>query len=244
MSRRDIIQELNELSSSLGDGTPENPYAVPQGYFENLASAIVQKISGSPFLTKENPYSVPVGYFGSFPEQMMDKIRNHPDYLTSQEELEMISPLLNNLKKEPVYSVPEDYFGNFKVEVNHQPAVLGKKPAKVVGMFSKKITRYAVAAIITALVVTTTFVLLNRNTKTPEEKIISKVENDVNKIKNMEQLNTLTEFMDADLNEAAVASRNKMKTDDVEKLLKDVSLDELKDFSEESKDMQDVMVMN
>jgi hypothetical protein len=243
MSRRDIIQELNELGSSLENLGPENPYAVPQGYFENLPSAMLQKISGSPFLSNENPYSVPVGYFESFPAMMIEKIRNHPDYLTSQEELEMISPLLSNLKKEPVYSVPEDYFGNFNVVINHQPAAFDN-PARVVRMFSRKIVRYAAAAVVTVLIATTAFVLLNRNTKTSEEKIISKLNKEINKIDNVEQLNNLTEFMDADLNEAATARIDKIKTDDVEKLLKDVSLDELKDFSEESKDMQDVMVMN
>lgn len=244
MSRKDIIQELNELGSSLGGQIPGNPYSVPQGYFENFASAMIQKVSAFSLLTKANPYTVPAGYFENFPDIMMDQIRNHPDYMSSREELESISPLLSSLKKEPVYSVPEDYFGNFNVEVNHQPAKLTNKPAQVVGMFSRRLMRYAAAAVVTALIATTIFFIINRNNKSPEDKIISKVEKEVKNINDVEQLDNLTEFMDADLNEAATASIDKIKTDDVEKLLKDVSLDELKNFSEESKDMQDVMVMN
>jgi hypothetical protein len=51
--------------------------------------------------------------------------------------------------------------------------------------------------------------------------------------------------MDTGLNEKELASRQKsIKTDDVQQLLKDVSLDELKDFNEESKDIEDVMMTN
>jgi len=51
--------------------------------------------------------------------------------------------------------------------------------------------------------------------------------------------------MDAGLNEKALASTNKsIKTDDIQVLLKDVSIEELKDFSEESKDIEDVMMTN
>jgi len=41
-----------------------------------------------------------------------------------------------------------------------------------------------------------------------------------------------------------VAATNTVKSNDVEKLLKDVSMDELKEFDEESKDIQDVMMTN
>ena len=242
MSRLDIIKELNELDSSLANHSPGNPYSVPGGYFENFASTVIQKIYGSPFLSKENPYTVPVGYFESFPEMLMARIRNHADYLNSKEELELISPLLSSLKKEPVYSVPENYFTNFSV-ANRQSAV-SKQPAQVIGMFSKKLYRYAAAAVITGLILVTAIIVTNRNGKAPEEKIMAKVEKDVKKINDVKQLDKLSEFMNADLNEKAVASNDKIKTDDIEKLLKDVPLDELKDFSEESKDMQDVMVTN
>jgi hypothetical protein len=51
--------------------------------------------------------------------------------------------------------------------------------------------------------------------------------------------------MNSGLNEKELASNQKsIKTDDVQQLLKDVSIDELKDFNEESKDIEDVMMTN
>jgi hypothetical protein len=51
--------------------------------------------------------------------------------------------------------------------------------------------------------------------------------------------------MDSGLNEKELASSQKsIKTDDVQQLLKDIPIDELKDFNEESKAIEDVMMTN
>jgi len=245
MARKDIIQELNELGSSLAGTQPQNIYSVPEGYFEAFASSVLSRLNAeneSPFLselTKSNPYKVPAGYFDGLAENVMNAVRNHPDYLNSQEELELISPLLNNLKKEPVFSVPDNYFENFTVVLNH------KQPAKVVGMFSRKMMRYAAAAIITGVIALAGLIIYQNGRSHPSaDKIMAKVEKDVKKIDDVKQLDNLAEFMDAGLNEKEVAATNAVKSNDVEKLLKDVSMDELKEFNEESKDIQDVMMTN
>jgi len=243
MARKDIIQELNDLGSSLATTPAQNFYSVPEGYFEAFAGAVLSKVNAEnegSFLSelpKANPYKVPVGYFDGFAESMLNVVRNHPDYLNSQEELESISPLLTSLKKEPVFSVPKDYFENFTVAVNH------KQPAKVVGMFSRKLMRYAAAAIITGVIITAGLLIKNGR-KTGVDKIMAKVEKDVKKINDVDQLDNLADFMDAGLNEKEVASTSPVKTNDVENLLRDVSIDELKEFNEESKDIQDVMMTN
>ena len=47
MSDRNTIQdELNELNSGLNPASGYNPYSVPEGYFEGLASAVLAKIKG------------------------------------------------------------------------------------------------------------------------------------------------------------------------------------------------------
>lgn len=244
MARKDIIQELNELGSGLA-GTPfQNIYSVPGGYFEAFASSVLSRVNAEngneflPGLPKSNPYKVPVGYFDGFAENMLNVVLNHPDYLNSQEELELISPLLTSLKKEPVFSVPKDYFENFNVALNH------KQPAKVVGMFSRNLMRYAAAAMITGVIALGGLMIYNGIRKTPEEKIIAGLKKDVKKIDDVKQLDNLADFMDAGLSEKETASAGKIKTDDVEKLLKDVSIDELNEFSDESKDIQDVMMTN
>jgi len=243
MARKDIIQELNELGSSLAATPSQNIYSVPEGYFEAFASSVLSKVNAEnessflPELPKSNPYKVPVGYFDGFAENMLNVVRSHPDYLSSQEELELISPLLTSLKKEPVFSVPQDYFENFNVALNH------KQPTKVVGMFSRKLMRYAAAAILTGVVATTGWLIYKNGQKPVDEKIMAKVEKDVKKIKDVTQLDKLADFIDAGVNAKDVASSGKIQND-VESLLKDVSLDELKEFNEESTDILDVMMTN
>src|ERR1041384_1997646 len=106
MTRKDIIQELSDLQSTLGEFSPRNVYAVPVGYFDGLAEKILQivrdeELSALNLLPRIIPYSVPAGYFDGLEERIMNAIRNHPDYRTSSEELEAISPLLNSLSKRP-----------------------------------------------------------------------------------------------------------------------------------------------
>jgi hypothetical protein len=51
--------------------------------------------------------------------------------------------------------------------------------------------------------------------------------------------------MDAGVNQKELASNQPIsKTDDVQQLLKDVPTDELKDFNDQSKDIEDVMMAN
>ena len=249
MARKDIIQELNELGSSLTATLSQNVYSVPEVYFEAFASSILSKVNAgnaNEFLSelpKSNPYKVPVGYFDGLAENLLNVVHNHPDYLNSQEELKLISPLLSSLKKEPVFSVPNNYFENFNVALNYKPAEFSEQPAKVVEMFSRKLMRYAAAAIITGVIATAGWMIYKNNHKTPEERIIAGLKKDVKKIDDVKQLDNLAEFMAAGLNEKEVAT-TKIKNNDVEKLLKDVSMDELNEFSDESKDIQDVMMTN
>ena len=60
------------------------------------------------------------GYFNELDEKIMEIIRRHPDYQTSREELESVSPLLSSISKRPVYSVPKGYFENFKPGVEEK----------------------------------------------------------------------------------------------------------------------------
>ena len=76
--RNNILQELQELNSSLGEIQAARVYSVPEGYFENLAELVLMKIREgevssaeeidnlSPLLSKASrkmPFEVPGGYF-------------------------------------------------------------------------------------------------------------------------------------------------------------------------------------
>jgi hypothetical protein len=240
MANKDIIQELNELGSSLANAELRDIYLVPKGYFEGFASQVLGLIKIDEklvHLPKETPYQIPTGYFVGLEERIMEAIRNHADYQTSKEELESISPLLNSLNKRPVYTVPNGYFENFKVA-----AAPRKTEIKIIPLTNRKWFRYAAAAIITGVIALAGLVFYtSKNTPGP----IAKFEKEVKKIDDVKKTETLIDLMDAGLNEKELASNHKtVRTDDVQRLLQDVSSDELKDFNEESKDIEDVMMTN
>ena len=244
MTNKDIIQELNELGSSLANNTLQNTYLVPEGYFESFAMQVLSRIkideTWLPGLPKETPYQVPEGYFEGLQEQIMETIRQHPDYQTSEEELESISPLLNSLNKRPVYSVPDGFFENFNVT-----AAATRTSAKVIPVASRKWFSYAAAAVITVVVVLGVFMISTNNSKNAADRSLAKFEKEVKRIDDVKRTDTLIDFMAAGLNQEELATNHKkVKTDDVQKLLQDIPIDELRDFNEESKDIEDVMMTN
>jgi len=240
MPNKDIIQELSDLGSNLGN-ISKNIYSVPPGYFDGFSEQLLGFIKASETLSslpKEMPFNVPAGYFDQLDEKIMEIIRRHPDYQTSQEELESISPLLSSISKRPVYSVPGGYFENFTPGVD-------EKRTRVVSITARKWFRYAVAAVIAGVILMAGLIAFNNDHKDPASKTLAKFEKEVKKINDVKSTENLIDFMDAGLNAKEMARNNTgVKIDDVQLLLKDVSMDELKDFGEESKDIEDVMMTN
>ena len=242
MAKKDIIQELNNLDSSLADLAGKNVYSVPGGYFEGFAEQL-QSIIWLETLPKTTPFAVPTGYFEGLEEKIMEVIRNHPDYQTSKEELESISPLLNSLNKRPVYSVPDGYFENLRMHVETK-----ELKTKVFSIASRKWLKYAAAAVVTGVILLAGLMVYNNNNKptdTPGRAPLAKFEKEVKKIEDIKSTENLIDFIDAGLNEKELASNHRaMKTDDVQLLLRDIPIDELQEFSEQSKDIEDVMMAN
>ena len=132
MTKRDnILQELQELNSSLADAGLQNVYMAPAGYFDSLAHDILKRIRAlestnaeeelknlSPFLSsisKQMPHSVPAGYFEAFEKKLVQTVSSvDVGDQSAQEELETLSPLLSSLKKKKTYSVPAGYFDAFE----------------------------------------------------------------------------------------------------------------------------------
>lgn len=242
MANKDIIQELSDLGSNL-QGNSGNIYSVPPGYFDGFAEQMLRLVKADESLAwlsslpKEMPFEVPAGYFNELDEKIMDFIRMHPDHQTSREELESVSPLLSSISKGPVYSVPNGYFENLTPRIE-------KQEATVISMTGRKWLRYAAAAVIAGVILVTALIAVNSD-KNSAGKPLAKFEKEVKKINDVKSTENLIDLMDAGLNEKELASNHKnIKTDDVQLLLKDVSIDELKDFNEESKDIEDVMMIN
>jgi len=244
MPNKDIIRELSDLGSNLPSNIPGNVYSVPAGYFEGLSDQITDLVKANESLTwlsslpRATPFNVPLGYFDELDKKIMEFIQRHPDYQTSKEELESVSPLLSSLSRRPVYSVPDGYFENFKSGVE-------EKETRVVSITRRRWLRFAAAATILGVILTTGVIALRNKHKDPAGKTLAKFEKEVKKINDVKSTENLIDFMDAGLNEKELASSQKsIKTDDVQQLLKDVPIDELKDFNEESKEIEDVMMTN
>lgn len=174
MTQKDnILQELNELKSTLADLDRQQLYAVPSGYFDGLAAQVLNRIkemdsssvseelnSLSPLLGKisrQVPYAVPTNYFDGLAERILFIVKQTNQ--SAKEELETISPFLSGLKKENPFSVPQGYFENLAkgiaAEENNQPAKVvsfGHRSLGAGGLVKRKWFRYAAAAMVVGVI--------------------------------------------------------------------------------------------
>ena len=258
--KENILQELNELKSTLATVVPQNVYTVPAGYFDGLAAQALNRINAletkntteelaclSPSLiniSRQMPYVVPAGYFNGLAEKMIQLVHESCDYQTAREELETLSPLLSGLKNTMPghtgwpYSVPQDYFENL-VEKRNKPVT------KVVSITHRRWFRYAAAAVITGAIALG--VLLSSgggSEKVPGSKALAGLSRDIKKMNEI-QKDSLMDFIDGGMNGKETARVNiDDKSNDVKDLLKGISDEELKDFQEQSEDIQDVLMTN
>lgn len=254
MTQKDnILKELIELKSTLATITPQNVYTVPVGYFDDLVVQVLNRIKAteavnaveelsylSPILSrisKQMPYVVPAGYFEELGEKSLS---DNPDHQTATEELEILSPLLSGLKKQLPYTVPKEYFETLteKIHVGEN-----KPSSNVISITSRKWFHYAAAAVITGMFVMAGF-LYSRSEKEAGGKALAKFTRDVKKMDET-QKDKLMDFMDAGRSGDETAQINTdNKSDEVKSLLQGISEEELKDFQEQTEDIQDVLLTN
>lgn len=238
-NRNTIVNELNDIGSTLGNINPQNLFAVPYGYFEGLPTQIMNRIRAleatsakeelehlSPFLSnvsKAMPYSVPVGFFQDFGNSVMEKLDENANHQTSKEEIESLSPLLSSLKNKNPYSVPAGYFETLESRVE-------KKEAKVISITKRRWYRIAIAAAVIGIVAITGLLLIDGGKGSVDydphtwvqKNVINKVSDE--KINEFVTLVTPEESQKpADENEAATQA-------EVKELMKDVSQKEIDDF--------------
>lgn len=146
---KEIEAELSGIAPVLGkDGITVQPYRVPTGYFEHFADHLLQRIR----IDEENGLSKTesnqagdlskAGYPAALPEENPDS------------EMTSLSPLLAGLERKTPYQVPGYYFSEFKANTDIPAA----SKAKLIPMHSgKRLMRYAVAAMVAAVMATTAF---------------------------------------------------------------------------------------
>jgi hypothetical protein len=237
--RNNILQELNELESSLATLPVQNTYSVPEGYFEGLAQQVLNRVkaleagnAGEELahlsqvlkdMPKKMPYNVPADYFDSLSERMLDLVKGNGQ--TAAEELQQLSPLLGSLKKEMPFSVPQGYFETINI-----PQTTEKPAAKVVSLSSRKWFKYAAAAMIIG-VISTVFVIIKKSSVDPNKNPGGWVAKQMKNV-STDDINTFIELTDETLpQKEVIASAD--KKEEVKQLLQDVSDKEIQEFLDE-----------
>jgi hypothetical protein len=166
-----ILTELREISPLLAEIKNINIFSVPPSYFNNLAEDIIQNINQ--VYTRVNnfssvtPYKVEERYFDNLSNSILIKIRNQKKESSEVvDELNSIAPLLNTINKAPLFSVPQGYFENLNVS---QKSLIRPKEK----FFIKKIARYAVAAVITALIGVAIYVITGEADKRSGVQVVN-----------------------------------------------------------------------
>jgi hypothetical protein len=142
-------QDLPPITANLKDA------AVPEGYFNQLAGSIIDKIKAdqsakeeiqslSPMLSDlqhKQVFELPTGYFDQLPSAIFDSAQNS----SSKDELKIMSPVLYGIQSKNIFEVPADYFAGLSNSILQK----AKAPsARVRSLF----IRYAAAAILTGVI--------------------------------------------------------------------------------------------
>jgi len=236
--RNTILNELADLGSALANHDPQNIYAVPAGYFENLADQILNRIKAleandakeelsylSSFLSnvsKESPYSVPVGFFQTLGEDVLKKISEQEDHQTSKEEIETLSPLLSGLKNKTPYSVPAGYFEALETNVE-------KKETKVISITKRKWYRLAVAAVVIGIIAISGLAIFRSKQVDPNKNPQAWIEKNVDKKVSKDKIDEFVKLAeDESINVAS--EKDDVKHAEIKELMKDIPEKEIVDF--------------
>lgn len=146
----EIEEELKQISNLLAKLPKQQPFTLPNTYFDTLADTILNKIRGEElgFGAKENIYTTPNGYFSELPQKILFKIKEQKTGSNEIfEELENVAPTLNKISKNNIYYLPNNYFETLSITTSQQ------KTAKIVTFNkTKRWLNYAAAAVITGVV--------------------------------------------------------------------------------------------
>jgi hypothetical protein len=244
--RNNILQELQDLDSSLAANLPGNPYTVPEGYFDTLSERVLAMIRSGyqpGFLdttSKVTPYEVPAGYFEGLSKQMLQIVGSKKNVASVQEELESISPLLGSLKKQMPYSIPAGYFDS----LHHIPEK--KSKAKVFSMPGRKLFRYAAAAVLTGAVALTVVLISVKEKLDPAVNSYSWVEKKMKKV-STDEIENFVEMANETLPQKdMVASAD--RSVEVKEMIKDIPATEIQEFlsviPQEESNLEDEVILN
>ena len=205
-----VLACLQENNSLIDLNTPGESNDVPAGYFDLLATSILEKIKTgetaddeirhlSPLLADiqhKNVFEVPKGYFNTLDSQITQKVQNH----SSADEIKALSPLLSEVRNRPTFEVPVGYFNGLSDDIlkKLQPQ------AKVVSMQrGSRFIKYAVAAMMTGVIALGIYKYFDQPGSTVSgDAAVATLDSSIEKGKNMndQQFNdALANLTDADI---------------------------------------------
>jgi hypothetical protein len=116
---KQILDELKSLSELVANLPSESPYQMPLRYFNNLPEILMSRVNRieqdeANFLLnrlkQDTPYKIPVNYLDELPGVILKKVTLEASY---DQEPEILSPSLLQLKKACTFEVPAEYFKEF-----------------------------------------------------------------------------------------------------------------------------------
>lgn len=162
----DILEELKNMGSNLGEFPRTMPYSLPKGYFENFAGSsleVIKNINGPetiPAWGKTMPYNVPVAYFEKLPDDIVASVAS--------------KNVFPGLSQETPFTIPAGYFEALPAQM--LKAAKASDVAKVVPLkrtFTLTSVKWAAAAILLICITLGGFFFLQQSPN--PEKILASV---------------------------------------------------------------------
>jgi hypothetical protein len=242
----------NESLSPALQQANNNPYEVPQGYFDNLPAAIINRVKAtaadnateeleilSPVLSqigKKMPFSTPAGYFDELGENAVEGAQAI-DFVNGA--LENLSPVMNSLKSVQVYEVPAGYFEQLPAQVLQ--AAKAQQPAKVVSIsFTRRIIRYAAAAVVAGLIITAGWFYLGNGNKIIVKPDVAAAELDSISDEMLEKYLENQTAAPAETAIAATSAVDELNANDMKDMLADVTDEDLQQYLEKYSTVKDI----
>jgi len=239
------INEEKTENGALPNISKTPVYEVPAGYFDSLAGNILNRVKAaaatspaeelaflSPVLSrleKKSLFSTPEGYFTDLSDNVVSGVQAI-EFVN--EELENLSPLMVSLKEMSIYQVPPRYFEQLPAEMLNK---VKKQPARVVSMtFTKRVVRYAAAAVVVGIIAIGGYLIINRSGAVNDPNGIPGVgKTEVAKVSDQELESFLADNTVALADAGTVVTNDSISESDTKDLFANVSDDELQRYLED-----------
>lgn len=165
-----ILKEIQEISPLLADLHGINVFHVPEGYFDSISDNVLDNIKASniPAFEKNSPQHVPEGYFENLSHNILQRIKG--ESVDEENELHAYPAIMADGKQQ-VFSVPDGYFEHLPETILAR--IKESQTTKVISI-SRKVRRYAAAAVIAVGLFVTSYFVINQRSDVNGFAVINK----------------------------------------------------------------------